>query len=627
MTEDDETATGTAPPDPGFLTLLESLRERYNFDFREYKEASLMRRVRGRMTHVHTETFEAYARFLDTHPEEHVMLFNAILINVTSFFRDGEAWAALREQIVPRMVENAEGSRSIRVWSAGCSSGEEAYSLAILLAEHLGDRAATFQIRIYGTDLDEDALSAARQATYRTEQLKEVPDHLLERYFTREGQLWKVRRDLRRWCIFGAHNLTQMPPLSHIDLLVCRNVLIYFGSALQERIITRFHYALREGGFLFLGRSESLLARSRLFAPVQVKWRLFHRLPGSSRTVSSWPIDASLVRADAVRHEGLPSAIPMERALEALPSPTMVVDAADTIIAWNHAAAALFETPSPSTVGHKFRDIDVSYRVEGLRARMEEVKAHQLPVRLEEVTFARRSGDFVHANIAIVPIVDAYRVVGLVVTVEDATGQARLAEELTRVTEQHATAIEELQSTNEELETTNEELQSTNEELETTNEELQSTNEELETTVEELQAANAELAALNGELEERGAELTRVDAYHRGVVDGIEQAVLVVDRDGKVRTWSKGAERLLGLAADQAIGREVFALPLGDVLPRLRAAFDRMLSSLEAQELENVALPGLPARRGIVRLSPVRDGSRGLLGAVATVQLPDPGPA
>jgi two-component system, chemotaxis family, CheB/CheR fusion protein len=298
------------------------------------------------------------------------------------------------------------------------------------------------------------------------------------------------------------------------------------------------------------------------------------------------------------------------------------VDAMDTILAWNHAAAALFETPAANAVGHKFRDIDVSYRVEALRARMEDVKTRQIAARLDAVTFTRRSGELVHANITIVPVVEAYRVVGLVVTAEDATGQARLTDELGRVTEQHATAIEELQSTNEELETTNEELQSTNEELETTNEELQSTNEELETTVEELQAANAELAALNGELEERGAEMMRLDAYHRGVMDGVDQAVFLLDRNGTIRTWNRQAERFWNLAADRVVGREVFALPLGDLVPRLRTAFERMMTTLDPQELDDVAVSGSP-RRTVVLLRPVRDAARDLLGAVVTTRFED----
>ena len=618
MGDGDATPEATAERDPGFQNLLETLSASYNFDFREYKPASLVRRIETRMSQVHADSFAAYASYLQQHPEEHVTLFNTILINVTGFFRDAEAWSVLDGEVIPRIMREARDARSIRIWSAGCSSGEETYSLAILLAEHLGERAEEFQIKIYGTDVDEDALAAARHGLYRVDQLKDLSDALLERYFVRDGQLWRLRRDVRRWCIFGLHNLTQAPPLSHIDLLVCRNALIYFGSALQERILSRFHYAVRDGGYLFLGRSESVLARSRLFAPLNPKWRIFQRVPSTARVTPTLP-ETAMPAPPSAGVDPIPESRG-RRALDALPHAVIVVDASDTILTWNPAAAALFETPVDNAVGRKFREMDVSYRVEGLRARMEDVKARQVGTRLEDITFARRGGDVVHANITIAPLYESYRVVGVLVSVEDSTAHARLTEQMTRVAEQHATAIEELQSTNEELETTNEELQSTNEELETTNEELQSTNEELETTVEELQAANTELAALNAELEERGAELARLAAYHRGVVDTMEHAVIVIDSLGVVRTWNHVAERMWSLRGEKAVGRELFSLPLGEFAHLARPAFERMLATAQPQQVERVpyTLPGGVRHHALIRISPIEDGAGKLAGGVAS---------
>src|SRR5262245_45216728 len=375
MADDEATVESGAERDPSFQTLLDKLSQSYNFDFREYKPASLVRRIETRMHHVRVEGFTAYARFLDEHPQGQLALLNTILITVTGFFRDAEAWSTLADEVIPRIVAEAADTRSLRVWSAGCSTGEEPFSLALLLAEHLADRAADYQIKIYGTDIDEDALSVARHALYRVDQLKDVPDELLQRYFTRDGQLWRLRRDIRRWCIFGSHNLTQAPPLSHVDLLICRNVLIYFGSALQERILARFHYAVRDGGYLFLGRSESLLARSRIFAPLHLKWRIFQRIPAQQRAAAVLP--EMVATPPATRPQPAPEGVRGQRALEALPSAVMVVDAADTILTWNPAAESLFETPIANAVGRKFRDLDVSYRVEGLRARMEDVKVRQ----------------------------------------------------------------------------------------------------------------------------------------------------------------------------------------------------------------------------------------------------------
>jgi two-component system, chemotaxis family, CheB/CheR fusion protein len=618
---DDVAGETTAANDPGFQALLEKLSDTYKFDFREYKAASLMRRLRARMSQVHADSFEAYAQYLNAHPEEHVTLFNTILINVTGFFRDAEAWTALAEEIIPRIVADAADTRSIRIWSAGCASGEETYSLAILLAEHLGNRASEFQVKIYGTDVDEDALAAARHALYRTEQIKDVPDHLLARYFLRDGQLWRLRRDIRRWCIFGAHNLAQSPPLSHVDLLVCRNVLIYFTASLQDRIISRFHYSVRDGGFMFLGRSESLLARSKLFAGVNLKWRIFQRIPSSIRGELPLTLPDGPAHSAEPYERAAPGRERVQRTLEALPSPVIVVDPVDTVLTWNPAAEALFEIPSVHAMGRNFRDLDVSYRVEGLRARLEDVKIRQGISRMDGITFTRRGGELVHANILIAPLFDASHFTGVLISVENATEHSRLKEQMMRIAEQHATAIEELQSTNEELETTNEELQSTNEELETTNEELQSTNEELETTVEELQAANAELAALNAELEDRGIELARLDTYHRGVVNSAEQGMVVMDKLGVVRTWNHAAERMWGLRSEQVVGRDFFSLPLAALVQLARPAFQRMLATGEVQQFDRVpyTIPGGAERLGRLRLVPITDGGGEISGGVASV--------
>jgi two-component system CheB/CheR fusion protein len=612
----------SATTDPALRRLLETLSATYNFDFREYKEPSLARRIRARMSQVHLEKFDEYGRYLEQHPDEHIALFNTVLINVTTFFRDPEAWKFVASDIIPRLVDAAAETRSLRIWSAGCSSGEEPYTMAILLAEHLGERAAEYLIKIYGTDVDEDALAAARHAIYRLDQLKDVPDALVDRYFSHEGQLYRFRRDLRRWCIFGAHNLIQAPPLSHIDMLICRNVMIYFSSELQERILSRFHYAVREGGYLFLGRAESLLARSRLFRPVQLKWRIFERAPAVARQVAALLPEAAdgdtAAPGDAIGRVETAPGLRAHRALEALPSAVMVIDMADTILTWNAAAEALFDVPVTSAVGRKFRDLDVSYRVEGLRARVEDVKARHAPDRIDDARFARRNGNVVHAEISIIPLLEGHRLSAVVVCASEATEQARLKEQMGRISEQHAMAIEELQSTNEELETTNEELQSTNEELETTNEELQSTNEELETTVEELQAANIELGAVNAELEGRSSELNRIDTFHRSLLNSLEHVIAVLDRDAIVTAWNQAAERTWGLAAEHAVSRPFFALPIGEVAQRTRPAFDRVITGGEAMEVADVLyrLPSGSEHRTTMRIQPLRGRNGDVLGAI-----------
>src|SRR6059036_1019593 len=619
---DGDDAIGQSAPELGedLRELLEKLSAQYNFDLREYKEVSLVRRIRARMTQVRAESVSAYSRLLDENAGEHVALINTILINVTGFFRDSEAWKVLAEHVVPRLVEDAADSRSLRIWSTGCSSGEEAYSIAILLAERLGAPAENYTIKIYGTDVDEEALTAARQAVYRTEQLKDVPDRLVDRYFTREGQLYRFRREIRRWCIFGSHNLTQAPPLSHIDLLVCRNALIYFTGELQDRILTRFHYSIREDGFLFLGRSESLLARSRLFTPVHQKWRIFRRTSTASR-----PAAAGLSETGSAPHALAEAAAPsarVQRALDALPAAVVVIDVNDTILSWNPGAEALLDIPTADALARKFRDLDISYRVEGLRARIEDVKARHAASRMDDVMFTRRNGEAVHTDITIAPLFEASRFVGVLVYALEATEHARLKEQMTRLAEQHSTAIEELQSTNEELETTNEELQSTNEELKTTNEELQSTNEELE-------AANAELGSLNTQLERRGVELKNLDEYQQSVLSSLQHAIVVLDRHGLVTTWNQTAERLWGLPVEHVVRRLFWTLPVGDIAPKLREALTRMLDSgsREAETLHDVPfrLPTGETRHLTVQVTPLESTSGEVTGVVGIASPMDSG--
>jgi two-component system CheB/CheR fusion protein len=623
MTDGDAPTAGEdLTDDPGFNRLLEKLSSEHNFDFREYKRTSLARRIRVRMQQVRIDSFDRYIEYLQRHADEHVALFNTILINVTRFFRDPEAWKALDEQVLPPLLARAGESRSLRIWCVGASSGEEPYTVAILVAERLGDAARDFNVKIYGTDVDDEALATARQALYRVEDLKDVPTAFLQRHFVHEGQTFRLRRDLRRWCIFGRHNVAQDPPLSHIDLLICRNVLIYFTSDLQEKILARFHYAVREEGFLFLGRSESLLARSRWFVPVNLKWRIFQRTTTPAPTVALAMGGHDV--AVAARPQPPSGIARLQQVVEALPSAIMVIDSDDNVLFWNAAAETLYDIPTANAVGRKFRDLDISYRIEGLRARLEEVKTNHIPRRLDTVMFTRRSGEPVHAEISIVPLLEDHRVVAVTVFATEATEHARLREQLTRVAEQHATAIEELQSTNEELETTNEELQSTNEELETTNEELQSTNEELETTVEELQAANTELATLNAELERRSAELKRLDEYQEMILSGLDQAVIVVDPSGAVTTWNETAARMWGLRAPDVVGRVFWTLPIGDVTHLAREPIQRVLQSGKREVVAAVPFVGRTGerRQTSLRLSPLRNSAGEVIGVIGVAADP-----
>lgn len=265
--------------DQEFEALLEYLRQRRGFDFTGYKRTSLRRRVSKRMNMVGIENFRDYLDYLEVHPDEFTNLFNTILINVTAFFRDASAWDYLAQEVIPRIVEGRAADEPIRVWSAGCASGEEAYTLAILLAEALGPEQFRHQVEIYATDVDEEALAQARQASYSPKALEPLPVELRARYFEALENRYVFRPDLRRAVTFGRHDLVQDAPISCLDLLVCRNTLMYFNAETQGRILGRFHPALNDNGFLFLGRAEMLLTRTNLFTPVDLKHRIFIRVP------------------------------------------------------------------------------------------------------------------------------------------------------------------------------------------------------------------------------------------------------------------------------------------------------------------------------------------------------------
>src|SRR4051812_42333990 len=260
----------------GFDSIVEYLRQTRGFDFTAYKPTSLMRRVKKRMQAVQLEEFDAYLDYLQVHPEEFAALFNTILINVTSFFRDAEVWDALATTVVPELIASP---RLLRVWSAGCASGQEAYSVAIMLAETMGVEAVRDRVKIYATDVDQEALAESRRAIYNAKQLEGLSPDVVARYFDRSGELFTLNRELRRSVIFGRHDLIQDAPISRVDLLLCRNTLMYFNSEAQSRVMARFYFSVKAGGFVVLGRAEMLFHHPAMFNPVDLKRRIFKTIP------------------------------------------------------------------------------------------------------------------------------------------------------------------------------------------------------------------------------------------------------------------------------------------------------------------------------------------------------------
>jgi two-component system, chemotaxis family, CheB/CheR fusion protein len=267
-----------------FEALLAYLKQSRGFDFTAYKRSGLMRRMTVRMQAVGISRFADYQDFLQVDPEEFTRLFNTILINVTGFFRDPTAWEYVAGNVLPFILGDGNANHGIRAWSAGCASGEEAYTIAMLLAEYLGFEGFRERVKIYGTDLDENALTQARQATYSFRAVQDLPPELVRKYFDQQDERVIFNKELRRSLVFGRHDLIQDAPISRVNLLVCRNCMMYFNSEAQSRILSRFHFALADGGVLFLGKAETLLTRSDTFQAVDVKRRLFAKADRRTRS-------------------------------------------------------------------------------------------------------------------------------------------------------------------------------------------------------------------------------------------------------------------------------------------------------------------------------------------------------
>lgn len=266
--------------DESFEALLRYMRDSRGFDFTGYKRTTLMRRVQHRMTQVGHGAFDEYLDLLQASSEEFSALFNTILINVTAFFRDPDAWEYVATDVIPHILAEHGPNDPIRVWSAGCASGQEAYTLAMLLAETLGPEAFRRRVKIYATDVDEDALMSARAASYEPKAVESVPPALLTKYFEQLNGRYVFHKDLRRAVIFGRNDLVKDAPISRVDLLVCRNTLMYMNSETQRNVLARLHFALAAKGMLFLGHAEMLLSHGDTFAPLNLKHRIFRKAPG-----------------------------------------------------------------------------------------------------------------------------------------------------------------------------------------------------------------------------------------------------------------------------------------------------------------------------------------------------------
>jgi two-component system CheB/CheR fusion protein len=466
--------------------------------------------------------------------------------------------------------------------------------------------------------VDEEALAEARRATYSARQLADLPPALAEKYFDMRDTTGVLNRELRRAVIFGRVDLIQDATISRVDLLLCRNTLMYFNGDAQARILSRFSFSVNRG-LLVLGRAEMPFSRATMFDAVDMKRRVFRviaRAPHRDRM-------APLLHAgdDIMADASLPLMRLRQAAFEAGTAPQVVVDVAGVVVAVNARARLQFNV-SASDVGKPLHELELSYRPADLRTAIDQVATDGHVVQIKDVRYFLNDQSR-YFDVTVAPLFDDHRVrIGTRITFEDVTRYRLLQSELNASKQALETAYEELQSTNEELETTNEELQSTVEELETTNEELQSTNEELETMNEELQSTNEELQTVNDEMRSRSTDLNSVNTFLESVFASLRSAVVVLDREYRVQVWNAQAEELWGVRRDEAVGTHFFGLDIGLPVAELSQPIRDVLSGEKAHRALTIRATN---RRGkamdcSMTIAPLQAAGAGATGVILLVE-------
>ncbi|WP_374685919.1 chemotaxis protein CheB [Promineifilum sp.] len=546
------------------LTLLQA---RTNHDFRHYKQSTVLRRIQRRMQLNGYETLDGYLHYLRQNANEAPALFSDLLIGVTNFFRDAESWRRLEEGVIPRLFDGKGGGATIRVWSVGCSTGEEAYSLAILLLEHAARLDERPKLQVFATDLEDVALARAREGLYPEAISADVSPERLQRYFTQEGAYYRVRREVRDLVLFAAHSALRDPPFSRLDLIVCRNLLIYLQRPLQDNLFEIFYYALRPDGFLFLGSSETADSAADLFQTIDKRHRLYQarEWTGQAHTLPHLPLMSS--RADTQRPAPVkessplltPSGAPgvLQRAFEEDGPPTILIDDESNIVHLTGAAGRYLRHPDGPPTSNLIRLVRSELQIE-LRSALFQAFNQGLSVVTSPVII-NTDGQDQRVYVAVWPRrAPGEQPFALVLFMEDQRFAAMPKTEETEPADRSASAAqqladevrylrERLQATVEAYETSNEELKAANEELQSINEEYRSTTEELETSKEELQSVNEELETLNNELKTKIEEVSRANSDLQNLMTSTEITTLFLDRELRVKRYTPSAERLFNI--------------------------------------------------------------------------------
>ncbi|MBR0834403.1 PAS domain-containing protein [Bradyrhizobium manausense] len=607
------------------------LRNKTGNDFHGYKQNTFLRRVQRRMQVVQIDEITSYVDFLRNDKDEAQHLFNDLLIGVTEFFRDKREFEVLESQIIPKIFENKGVGQQVRVWVLGCATGEEAYSIGILLREHMATLDSAPQVQIFATDIDGRALATARVGRYRTDIEQDMMAERLARWFVREGDTYCVVKELREMCIFSQHNVIKDAPFSKLDLVSCRNLLIYLNAELQNRVIPLFHFALLPDRYLFLGNSENVTRHPKLFAPVDRRARIFKKLETGTRLPPEFPISTTAGRAPVelapVRSFGPDVGLERraQRIAERYAPAYVITDDNFQILHFSGRTGRYIEPTAGAASLDLLQLVHRDLRLE-LRTALSRAAEANEPAHAEQVQLGV-NGHRVLVDITVEPIqegTNAHR--NFVVLFKDAPARdvgARetnpdalvRTEHVERLESELRATRERLQATIEELESTNEELKSSNEEYQSLNEELQSANEELETSREELQSVNEELTTVNGELAHRVQELTRATSDLKNFLESTQIATVFLDNDLRVMNFTPAITQILHLV-ETDVGRPIAHIKARIPIEELYDDVRRVLRTLASAEHELTAPDS--GTRYIVRILPYRSIDNFIAGVVVT---------
>lgn len=583
------------------------LREDTGHDFSGYKENTILRRIERRMAVNQLAGMKEYLEFLESSPLEGKTLFRELLIGVTSFFRDPEAFEQLGRKVIVPLFAQIGSSHQIRVWIPGCSTGEEAFSVAILLQEQMELSGRNLDIQIFATDIDHLAIEKAREANYPESIATDISPERLQKYFVKEegSPVYRVRREIREMVIFAVQNLVKDPPFSRLDLICCRNLMIYLGSDLQQRLFSIFHYALKQNAYLFLGNSENLGISHDYFRTLDTKWKIFQKSNTAIdvKTVLEFPYTYTAVHgafqheAHADRHTNMKDLVEGLLLSEYTPTCVVINESGEVLYIHGRTGKYLEQTTGEvsTNILHMARD---GLRM-SLNTAIRRVISEKSPYTSEEVS-VEETGGTIHVKVTVSPILRPADMQGLLLVVfnEVTPPETNSVKKKSAFSEQQAQRISELenelkstreylQTTVEELETTNEELKSAVEELQSSNEELQSTNEELQTSKEELQSVNQELITVNAELQTNIEELTLANNDIKNLLDNIQVGVIFLDMDLRIRRFTPSASGIVDLIpADvgRLLAQFVHKLEYNRLIQDVRETLDTLVpKELEVQ--------------------------------------------